>query len=185
MDKIRIRGGSVLAGTVEISGAKNAALPDMVASLLTAEPVQLRNLPYVRDILTTKRLLSEMGVEAEVREDGTSSLKAANVTSLEAPYEMVKTMRASILVLGPLVARFGRARVSLPGGCAIGERPIDQHLKGLQAMGAQVSLTHGYVECEARRLRGARIVLDIPTVTGCENLIMAAALSRGVTIIEY
>src|SRR5213083_1838288 len=138
MDKIRARGGCVLAGPGEISGAKNAALPDMVASLLTAERVRLRNLPSVTDILTTRRLLSEMGVEAEVREDGTSSLKAANVTSLEAPYEMVKTMRASILVLGPLVARFGRARVSLPGGCAIGARPIDQHLKGLPLLGAKI-----------------------------------------------
>src|SRR5947199_8847204 len=168
MDKIRVRGGSVLAGTVEISGAKNAALPDMVASLLTAEPVHLRNLPYVRDILTTRRLLSEMGVEAEVREDGTSSLKAANVTSLEAPYEMVKTMRASILVLGPLVARFGRARVSLPGGCAIGARPIDQHLKALEVLGAKIELSHSYVEATAPRLRGAKVPFDLPTVTGTE-----------------
>src|ERR1043166_2801085 len=176
MDKIRIRGGSVLAGTVEISGAKNAALPDMVASLLTAEPVHLRNLPYVRDILTTRRLLSEMGVEAEVREDGTSSLKAANVTSLEAPYEMVKTMRASILVLGPLVARFGRARVSLPGGCAIGARPVNLHLAGLQAMGAEIHVENGYIRARAGRLKGAHIVLDTVTVTGTENLMMAAVL---------
>jgi len=184
MDKIRVRGGSVLAGTVEISGAKNAALPDMVASLLTAEPVHLRNLPYVRDILTTRRLLSEMGVEAEVREDGTSSLKAANVTSLEAPYEMVKTMRASILVLGPLVARFGRARVSLPGGCAIGARPVNLHLMGLEKMGAACEVMHGYVEASTRRLCGAYILMDIVTVTGTENLMMAATLAEGETVLD-
>ena len=184
MDKIRVRGGSVLAGTVEISGAKNAALPDMVASLLTAEPVHLRNLPYVRDILTTRRLLSEMGVEAEVREDGTSSLKAANVTSLEAPYEMVKTMRASILVLGPLVARFGRARVSLPGGCAIGARPVNLHLMGLEKMGAACEVMHGYVEASTRRLCGAYILMDIVTVTGTENLMMAATLAKGETVLD-
>jgi len=184
MDKIRVRGGSVLAGTVEISGAKNAALPDMVASLLTAEPVYLRNLPYVRDILTTRRLLSEMGVEAEVREDGTSSLKAANVTSLEAPYEMVKTMRASILVLGPLVARFGRARVSLPGGCAIGARPVNLHLMGLEKMGAACEVMHGYVEASTRRLCGAYILMDIVTVTGTENLMMAATLAKGETVLD-
>ena len=184
MDKIRIRGGSVLAGTVEISGAKNAALPDMVASLLTAEPVHLRNLPYVRDILTTRRLLSEMGVEAEVREDGSSSLKAANVTSLEAPYELVKTMRASILVLGPLVARFGRARVSLPGGCAIGARPVNLHLMGLEKMGATCEVMHGYVEASTRRLCGAYILMDVVTVTGTENLMMAATLARGTTTLR-
>ena len=184
MDKIRVRGGSVLAGTVEISAAKNAALPDMVASLLTAEPVHLRNLPYVRDILTTRRLLSEMGVEAEVREDGTSSLKAANVTSLEAPYEMVKTMRASILVLGPLVARFGRARVSLPGGCAIGARPVNLHLMGLEKMGAACEVMHGYVEASTRRLCGAYILMDIVTVTGTENLMMAATLAKGETVLD-
>ena len=184
MDKIRVRGGSVLAGTVEISGAKNAALPDMVASLLTADAVHLRNLPYVRDILTTRRLLSEMGVEAEVREDGTSSLKAANVTSLEAPYEMVKTMRASILVLGPLVARFGRARVSLPGGCAIGARPVNLHLMGLEKMGAACEVMHGYVEASTRRLCGAYILMDIVTVTGTENLMMAATLAKGETVLD-
>jgi UDP-N-acetylglucosamine 1-carboxyvinyltransferase len=184
MDKIRVRGGRVLAGSVEISGAKNAALPDMVASLLTAEPVHLRNLPYVRDILTTRRLLSEMGVEAEVREDGTSSLRAANVTSLEAPYEMVKTMRASILVLGPLVARFGRARVSLPGGCAIGARPVNLHLMGLEKMGAACEVMHGYVEASTRRLRGAYILMDIVTVTGTENLMMAATLAKGETVLD-
>src|SRR5213594_1783867 len=184
MDKIRVRGGSVLAGTVEISGAKNAALPDMVASLLTAEPVHLRNLPYVRDILTTRRLLSEMGVEAEVREDGTSSLKAANVTSLEAPYEMVKTMRASILVLGPLLARFGRARVSLPGGCAIGARPVNLHLMGLEKMGATCDVVHGYVEASTPGLHGAYILMDTVTVTGTENLMMASCLAEGETVLD-
>src|SRR5437867_2269289 len=184
MDKIRVRGGSVLAGTVEISGAKNAALPDMVASLLTAEPVHLRNLPYVRDILTTRRLLTEMGVEAEVREDGSAALRTENLTSCEAPYELVKTMRASILVLGPLLARFGRARVSLPGGCAIGARPVNLHLMGLEKMGATCDVVHGYVEASTPGLHGAYILMDTVTVTGTENLMMASCLAEGETVLD-
>jgi UDP-N-acetylglucosamine 1-carboxyvinyltransferase len=184
MDRIRIVGGLPLAGSVETSGAKNAALPEMAASLLTGEPVTLENLPYVRDILTTRRLLVEMGVSAEVLEDGTATLEAANLRSFEAPYELVKTMRASILVLGPLVARFGRARVSLPGGCAIGARPVNLHISGLEAMGARCEVVHGYVEASCARLRGARILLEGVTVTGTENLMMAAALAEGETILD-
>ncbi len=184
MDKIRIIGGRALSGRVEISGAKNAALPDMVASLLTPEAIDLENLPYVKDILTTRRLLSEMGAEAEVREDGTATLKATNLGSFEAPYELVKTMRASILVLGPLVARFGRARVSLPGGCAIGARPVNLHLMGLERMGATCDVVHGYVEASTQRLHGAYILMDTVTVTGTENLMMAACLAKGETVLD-
>jgi UDP-N-acetylglucosamine 1-carboxyvinyltransferase len=169
---------------VEISGAKNAALPAMVASLLTAETVELENLPYVRDILTTRRLLTEMGVEATVREDGSATLKASNVRNREAPYELVKTMRASILVLGPLVGRFGRARVSLPGGCAIGARPVNLHLMGLEKMGARCDVVHGYVEASAKGLRGTYIFMDTVTVTGTENLMMAASLADGETVLD-
>src|SRR3974377_1300536 len=160
MDKIRVTGGVALSGRVEISGAKNAALPAMAASLLTADTVVLENLPYVRDILTTRRLLTEMGVQAQVREDGTTTLKASDVRSCEAPYELVKTMRASILVLGPLMGRFGRARVSLPGGCAIGARPVNLHIMGLEKMGAKCEVVHGYVEASSPGLRGADILMD-------------------------
>jgi UDP-N-acetylglucosamine 1-carboxyvinyltransferase len=184
MDKIRVTGGNPLSGRVEISGAKNAALPALVASLLTAETVELENLPYVRDILTTRRLLTEMGVEAVVREDGTATLKAANVRSCEAPYKLVKTMRASILVLGPLMGRFGRARVSLPGGCAIGVRPVNLHLMGLEKMGARCDVVHGYIEGSVKGLRGTYILLDTVTVTGTENLMMAACLAEGETVLE-
>ena len=184
MDKIRVTGGIPLSGRVEISGAKNAALPAMVASLLTAETVELENLPYVRDILTTRRLLTEMGVEATVREDGSATLKASNVRNREAPYELVKTMRASILVLGPLVGRFGRARVSLPGGCAIGARPVNLHLMGLEKMGARCDVVHGYVEASAKGLRGTYIFMDTVTVTGTENLMMAASLADGETVLD-
>ncbi len=184
MDKIRVVGGTPLSGTVQISGAKNAALPDMVASLLTSEPLELRNLPYVRDILTARRLLSEMGAQAEVREDGSAMLNAARIVSQEAPYELVKTMRASILVLGPLLARFGRARVSLPGGCAIGVRPVNLHLMGLEKMGAKCEVVHGFVEASADRLKGAHILLDTVTVTGTENLLMAACLADGETVLD-
>jgi UDP-N-acetylglucosamine 1-carboxyvinyltransferase len=184
MDKIRVTGGKALQGRVEISGAKNAALPDMIASLLTPEPVRLRNLPYVRDILTTRRLLTEMGVHTELGEDGVAKLCAENVTLLEAPYELVKTMRASILVLGPLVARFGRARVSLPGGCAIGARPVNLHLAGLEKLGARCEVVHGYVVASSERLRGAHIFMEGVTVTGTENLMMAACLAHGETILE-
>ncbi len=185
MDKIRITGGAPLAGCVTISGAKNAALPVMAASLLTAETVVLENLPYVRDILTTRRLLAEMGVAVEVREDGTATINASEVRSCEAPYELVKTMRASILVLGPLMGRFGRARISLPGGCAIGARPVNLHLMGLEQMGATCDVVHGYVEASAPEgLCGASILMDTVTVTGTENLMMAACLAQGETILD-
>jgi UDP-N-acetylglucosamine 1-carboxyvinyltransferase len=187
MDKIVIEGGTRLRGEVKVSGAKNAALPLLASSLLTSGACTFKNVPRLNDVATMGKLLGRLGCEVE-HSTRTMTIEppatGGKRRSFEAPYELVKTMRASVLVLGPLVARFGRARVSMPGGCAIGARPIDQHLKGLQAMGASVHLTHGYVECEARRLRGARIVLDIPTVTGCENLMMAAALARGVTVIE-
>jgi UDP-N-acetylglucosamine 1-carboxyvinyltransferase len=184
MDKIRVAGGVPLSGRVQISGAKNAALPDMVASLLTPNPVELGNLPQVRDVLTTRRLLTEMGAEVQVREDGTATLNSAKVTSYKAPYELVKTMRASILVLGPLVARFGRARVSLPGGCAIGARPVNLHIMGLEKMGAKCEVVHGYVEATSTRLRGAHILMDTVTVTGTENLMMAACLADGETVLD-
>jgi UDP-N-acetylglucosamine 1-carboxyvinyltransferase len=184
MDKIRVTGGAVLSGRVEISGAKNAALPEMAACLLTSEPVHLENVPYVRDILTTRRLLAEMGVEAEVQEDGSATLVAADPSSYEAPYELVKTMRASILVLGPLLGRFGQARVSLPGGCAIGARPVNIQLMGLEKMGARCDLVHGYVEASVQGLHGAHILMDTVTVTGTENLLMAACLARGETVLD-
>jgi UDP-N-acetylglucosamine 1-carboxyvinyltransferase len=184
MDKLVIDGGHRLHGEVRISGAKNAALPILCASLLTAEPLTLTNLPRLNDVRTMRSLLSQMGVRQQSDEADAITLDASQIDWPLAPYELVKTMRASVLVLGPLVARYGRARVSLPGGCAIGARPIDQHLKGLQAMGAKVTLEHGYVDVEAKRLRGATIVLDVPTVTGCENLVMAAALAKGRTVIE-
>ena len=185
MDKIVVEGGARLKGEVPVSGAKNAALPLLASALLCEGASTFKNVPQLNDVLTMNKLLARLGCTVEAKghtvtiEPGRGKKRAL----YEAPYELVKTMRASVLVLGPLVARYGRARVSMPGGCAIGARPIDQHLKGLEAMGAKVTLTHGYVECEAKRLRGARIVLDIPTVTGCENLMMAAALAKGVTII--
>jgi UDP-N-acetylglucosamine 1-carboxyvinyltransferase len=186
MDKIVIEGGARLSGEIAVSGAKNAALPLLASSLLASGASTFQNVPDLNDVVTMGKLLGRLGCRVE--HAGTTMVVAPPQTdserSFEAPYELVKTMRASVLVLGPLVARHGRARVSLPGGCAIGARPIDQHLKGLEAMGAAVTLEHGYVECQASRLRGARIVLDIPTVTGCENLLMAAALARGTTIIE-
>jgi UDP-N-acetylglucosamine 1-carboxyvinyltransferase len=184
MDKIRVVGGAPLSGRVEVSGAKNAALPAMVVSLLTPETVQLENIPYVRDILTARRLLSEMGVEAEVGADGTATLTAAQISRLEAPYDLVRTMRASVLVLGPLMARFGKARVSLPGGCAIGARPVNLHLMGLERMGARCEVVHGYVEASAERLHGAYILMDTVTVTGTENLMMAGCLAEGETILD-
>ncbi len=184
MDKIRVIGGIPLKGRVEISGAKNAALPEMAASLLTAKPVELESVPYVRDVLTARRLLSEMGAQIQVKEDGTAKLDASKVTSYEAPYELVKTMRASILVLGPLMARFGRARVSLPGGCAIGARPVNLHLMGLEKMGAKCDVVHGYVEAACNGLRGAHVLMDTVTVTGTENLMMAATLAEGETVLD-
>ncbi|HWP35739.1 MAG TPA: UDP-N-acetylglucosamine 1-carboxyvinyltransferase [Thermodesulfobacteriota bacterium] len=183
MDKIVIEGGRRLAGRIRVSGAKNAALPLMCAALLTDEPVVLRNVPDLMDVRTIARLLRTMGATVTL-EAGTAVVDAARLERPEAPYELVKTMRASILVLGPLVARMGRARVSLPGGCAIGERPINLHLKGLEALGARIRLAGGYVEAEAPRLKGERIYLDTPTVTGTENLMMAAVLAEGRTTIK-
>ncbi len=187
MDKIVVEGGSRLSGKIPVSGAKNAALPLLAAALLPSGRSIYKNVPQLADVRTMAKLLRMLGWDVESGNHGdTLSIAppAPGKAKLEAPYELVKTMRASVLVLGPLVARYGRARVSLPGGCAIGARPIDQHLKGLQAMGAEVKLDHGYVDVECKRLRGATIVLDMPTVTGCENLIMAAALAQGRTVIE-
>ncbi len=186
MDKLLIRGGRRLEGEVAISGAKNAALPELCAALLTAEPVTLTNVPRLQDVSTTLKLLRNMGAKAErsEAEPDRVSLDASEVTSPEAPYDLVKTMRASILVLGPLLARFGEATVSLPGGCAIGSRPVDQHIKGLQAMGADIRVEHGYILAKAKRLKGARITTDMVTVTGTENLLMAATLAEGETVLE-
>lgn len=183
MQKLAIQGGNPLHGEVLISGAKNAALPIMCASLLSAEPLQLSNVPDLHDVATMRKLLQQMGMTIEVQGES-MTLHGAQVSKLEAPYDMVKTMRASVLVLGPLVARFGEARVSLPGGCAIGSRPVDLHIKGLQAMGAEISIEHGYIHALAKRLKGARIFFDIVSVTGTENLMMAAALADGVTVLE-
>ena len=183
MDKLTITGGGVLRGEITVSGAKNAALPILCAGLLTADTLAVDNVPELQDVSTTLKLLRQMGVKA-TREGHLVQLDASQVGSLVAPYELVKTMRASILVLGPMVARFGEARVSLPGGCAIGQRPIDQHIKGLQAMGASITIEHGDVVARAARLHGARIVTDMVTVTGTENLMMAATLADGETVIE-
>ncbi len=184
MDKLVIEGGRQLAGEIAVSGAKNAALPILCASLLSAQPVQLANVPDLQDVRTTLKLLKQMGVRAETGGTGKVMLDASQVNNLVAPYELVKTMRASILVLGPLVARFGEAKVSLPGGCAIGARPVDQHIKGLQAMGAEINIEHGFIEARAKRLKGTRIITDMITVTGTENLLMAAVLAEGETVIE-
>lgn len=184
MDKLLIQGGRPLRGEVAISGAKNAALPILCAALLTDEPLVLGNVPALRDIGTTLTLLERMGVRTSRPGDEQVTLLADQVHSQEAPYELVKTMRASILVLGPLVSRFGKARVSLPGGCAIGQRPVDQHIKGLAAMGASIRIEHGFVVAQAPRLRGASILTDMVTVTGTENLMMAATLAEGRTVLE-
>src|SRR5437870_5626212 len=188
MDKFVIRGGNSLLGTVRISGAKNAALPAMAAALLTDEPVILENVPDVRDIETTRKLLVAMGAEVELgygRAHHRTTINCSRLsTSPEDSYELVKTMRASTLVLGPLVARTGCARVSLPGGCAIGARPIDLHIKGLERLGATITQEHGYVEARAERLRGAHIVFEKITVTGTEDLLMAATLADGETVME-
>jgi len=183
MDRFRIVGGRQLEGRVQISGAKNSALPCMAAALLSREPVTLHNLPYVRDIITQRRLLEDIGCTILMPELRTLKIDASSVDRFEAPYELVKTMRASVLVLGPLVARFGQARVSMPGGCAIGERPIDLHLAALEKLGAQVYLDGGDVVARASRLRGAEVYFDRVTVTGTENLMMAACLAEGVTTI--
>jgi UDP-N-acetylglucosamine 1-carboxyvinyltransferase len=183
MQKLAIQGGNRLHGEVRISGAKNAALPIMCACLLTADELHLDNLPDLHDVATMRKLLQQMGVKIEPKGDRVA-LSAAHIDKLEAPYEMVKTMRAAILVLGPLVARFGEARVSLPGGCAIGSRPVDLHIKGLQAMGAEITIEHGYIHARAKRLKGARIFFDLVSVTGTENLMMAAVLADGMTLLE-
>ena len=184
MDKLVIEGGLPLRGEARMSGAKNAALPLMCAALLTDEPLHLANAPHLRDVSTMIRLLAGMGVEATLDDKLGIVLRAAKIDAPVAEYDMVKTMRASILVLGPLVARCGEARVSLPGGCAIGLRPVDQHLKGLQAMGAEIQVEQGYISARAKRLKGARIVTDLVTVTGTENLMMAACLAEGTSVIE-
>jgi UDP-N-acetylglucosamine 1-carboxyvinyltransferase len=183
MDKLLIAGGAPLRGDVRVSGAKNAALPIMCAALLTAGPLRLGNVPRLHDVRTMTRLLEQMGVAAAREGDGVV-LDAARLDKPLAPYELVKTMRASILVLGPLVARCGYARVSLPGGCAIGSRPVDQHVKGLEALGAEIRVEQGYIDARAGRLRGARLVMDLVTVTGTENLMMAACLADGTTVLE-
>jgi UDP-N-acetylglucosamine 1-carboxyvinyltransferase len=190
MDVIVIRGGRALSGEVSVGGAKNSSLPLLFASLLTAEPCRLENVPQVVDVRTTGRLLGQMGVRVETAADAVT-LEASNVESFEAPYELVKTMRASFLALGPLLARFGRARVATPGGCAIGSRPVNLHLAGLEQMGARISLSHGYVEAEAPRspgvkprLRGAHVVLESPSVGATENLMLAATLAQGTSVID-
>ena len=183
MQKLAIRGGAPLHGEVRISGAKNAALPIMCAGLLTAEPLHLTNLPDLHDVGTMRKLLQQMGISAATA-PGEITFTGDTIDKWEAPYDMVKTMRAAILVLGPLVARFGDARVSLPGGCAIGSRPVDLHIKGLQAMGAEITIEHGYIHAKARHLKGARIFFDLVSVTGTENLMMAATLADGVTVLE-
>lgn len=188
MDKLLIRGGRTLRGEVLISGAKNAALPELCAALLADRPVTLHNVPRLNDVTTMLKLIRNMGVAAERDDNGTVRIDAGALHTAEAPYELVKTMRASVLALGPLLARFGKARVSLPGGCAIGSRPVDQHIKGLQSMGAEIVVEHGYMVASlaggAKRLHGARITTDMVTVTGTENFLMAAALADGETVLE-
>jgi UDP-N-acetylglucosamine 1-carboxyvinyltransferase len=187
MDKFVIRGGNPLRGTIRVSGAKNAALPAMAAALLTEEPIILENIPQVRDIETTRRLLASMGAEVELgygRAQHRTTICVGRTPKPEAAYELVKTMRASTLVLGPLIARCGEARVSMPGGCAIGARPIDLHIKGLERLGAEITTEHGYIVARAKRLKGARIIFDKITVTGTEDLLMAATLAEGETVME-
>lgn len=184
MDKLIIEGGVPLAGEVRISGAKNAALPILCASILSGEPLHVANVPHLRDVTTMLELLAQIGVTVSVDDKLGVELTAAELNNPVAPYELVKTMRASVLVLGPLVARCGEARVSLPGGCAIGLRPVDQHLKALRAMGATIEIEHGYMHAHAKQLKGARIIMDLVTVTGTENIMMAATLAAGETIIE-
>ena len=184
MQKLLIHGNGPLNGEIRVSGAKNAALPILCAGLLTADTLRLGNVPMLRDVNTTQRLLQEMGARVMTDNVREVEITAAHIGNLVAPYELVKTMRASILVLGPTLARFGEATVSLPGGCAIGSRPIEQHIKGLVAMGAEVTIEHGYVKARAKRLRGATVVMDMVTVTGTENLLMAATLAEGTTVLE-
>jgi len=186
MDRFKIEGGRRLEGTVAISGAKNAALPAMAAALLTSEPVRLLNIPRVRDIITMAKLLAHMRCRVESPDLPPSevTIQAETVSHGEAPYELVKTMRASVLTLGPLVARFGYARVSLPGGCAIGARPIDLHIQGLETLGTEITVEHGYVEARSKRLRGVTFRFPRITVTGTENMLTAAALAEGETVLE-
>jgi len=183
MDKLLIQGGHRLSGEIVISGAKNAALPILCAGLLTADALTLSNVPHLQDVSTMLKLLRQTGLAVE-QDNDVVILRGNAINKLEAPYDMVKTMRASILVLGPLVARFGEAKVSLPGGCAIGSRPVDQHIKGLQAMGAEITIEAGYIHAKAKKLKGTRIVTDMITVTGTENLLMAATLAEGETVLE-
>ena len=184
MDKLLIKGGQPLDGEISVSGAKNAALPILAATLLTSEPVTIGNVPHLHDITTTMELLGRMGAELTVDERMNIEVNNRNIKDLFAPYELVKTMRASILVLGPLLSHYGKAEVSLPGGCAIGSRPVNLHINGLSAMGADIRVEGGYIRAEAKRLQGAHLTLDIVTVTGTENLMMAATLAEGVTILE-
>src|SRR5258705_5482489 len=184
MDKLVIQGGIPLSGEIRVSGAKNAALPLMCAALLTSEQLTLSNVPHLRDVSTMLRLLAQMGVEVSLDDRLGLSLKAERLSDPFAPYDLVKTMRASVLVLGPLLARCGEARVSLPGGCAIGARPVDLHVKGLEALGAEISVEQGYISAKAKRLKAARIPMDLVTVTGTENLMMAACLPEGTTTLE-
>ncbi len=184
MDKLIVTGGTPLRGEIRISGAKNAALPVLVASLLTNKPLRIGNVPHLQDITTTMELLGRIGVKLVVDEKMTIEADASAVTSLRAPYELVKTMRASILVLGPLLARFGEAEVSMPGGCAIGSRPVNLHIKGLQAMGADIDIQDGYIKAHAGRLKGTRLLMEMVSVTGTENIMMAATLAKGTTVIE-
>ncbi len=184
MDKLITHGGGPLKGKTRISGAKNAALPLMISSLLTEEVLTISNIPHLHDITTTMELLAQLGVKLQVDEKLSIEADASEISSLVAPYELVRTMRASILVLGPLVARFGQAEVSLPGGCAIGSRPVNLHIKGLEALGAEITIDGGYIKATANRLKGARIFMDLISVTGTENLMMAATLADGITTIE-
>ncbi|MDH3688043.1 MAG: UDP-N-acetylglucosamine 1-carboxyvinyltransferase [Gammaproteobacteria bacterium] len=184
MDKLIVTGGNTLSGEIRISGAKNAALPVLIASLLSDEPIVVSNIPHLHDITTTMELLGQLGVKLQVDEKMAIEADASEVSMLRAPYDLVKTMRASILVLGPLLARFGQAEVSMPGGCAIGSRPVNLHIKGFQALGAEVCIDEGYIKAKATRLKGARIFMDLISVTGTENLMMAATLAKGTTVIE-
>jgi UDP-N-acetylglucosamine 1-carboxyvinyltransferase len=184
MEKLSITGGTILRGQIRISGAKNAALPILAASLLTEYPLRVSNIPHLHDITTTLELLGQLGVHLELNENMTVVADASEVSTLCAPYDLVKTMRASILVLGPLLTRFGHAEVSLPGGCAIGSRPVNLHIDGLRAMGAQVEIDEGYIKASATRLKGTHIVMDMVSVTATENLMMAATLAEGQTVIE-
>lgn len=184
MEKLIIKGNNPLNGEIKISGAKNAALPILAATLLSSAPIQISNIPHLQDVTTIVSLLGQMGVRITLDERSNIEVDATTLSSFYAPYELVRTMRASVLVLGPLLSRFGQAEVSLPGGCAIGTRPVDQHLKGLQAMGADILIENGYIKAKANRLQGATIVMDIVTVTGTENIMMAAVLAKGQTIIH-